>query len=166
MRPGRGNLAAGPESFDRGASVRVGVDAAHVIVGGRRNRDRLAPRVEPGSLAGREHRRKARRELGPDLAAIEKGAAPAHHLAVDAAGDNVARPKLGVGMQCAHEALAAAVDQQRAFAAQRLGGERRGVAADIDRGRMKLHELCIGDGGAGAGGDGDAFAAGFAWGWW
>ena len=74
--------------------------------------------------------------------------------------------KLGVGMQCAHEALAAAVDQQRAFATQRLGGERRRVAADIDRGRMELHELGIGDGGAGAGGDGDAFAAGFSAGWW
>ena len=65
-------------------------------------------------------------------------------------------------MQRTHEALAAAIDQQSAFATQRLGGERCRVAADIDRGRMELHELCIGDGGAGAGGDGDAFAAGFA----
>jgi hypothetical protein len=66
-------------------------------------------------------------------------------------------------MQCAHEALAAAIDQHSAFAAQRLGGERRGIAADIDRGRMKLHEFRVGDGGAGARSDGNAFAAGFAW---
>src|SRR5262245_46816195 len=118
MRAGRRNLAAGPETFDRSAAVRVGGDAAHVIVGGRRYRNRLAPRVESCGLASRERRRKARRKLGPDLAAIEKGAASAHHLAVDAAGDNVARSKLGVLVQRAHEAFAAAVDQQRAFATQ------------------------------------------------
>ena len=62
-------------------------------------------------------------------------------------------------MDRAHEALAASVDQHRAFAAQRLGGERGRVAADIDGGRMELHELGVGDHRAGPGGDGDAFAA-------
>ena len=69
-------------------------------------------------------------------------------------------------MHRAHEALAAPVDEQRAFAAQRLGGERGGVAADIDGGRMELDELRVGDHGAGASGDGDAFAARLRAGWW
>ena len=98
-------------------------------------------------------------ELGPEVTAIEKRAAAACDLAEHGAGHDVARPELGVFVHRAHEALAASVDEQRAFAAQRLGRERRGVAADIDGGRMELDELRIGDHGAGASGDGDTFAA-------
>ena len=58
-----------------------------------------------------------------------------------------------------HEALARAVDQHRAFAADRLGRERRRIAADVDRGRMELHEFRIGDQRAGARRDGEALAA-------
>ena len=58
-----------------------------------------------------------------------------------------------------HEALARAVDQRRAFAADRLGGERRGIAADVDRGRMELHEFRIGDERSGARRDGKALSA-------
>ena len=50
--------------------------------------------------------------------------------------------------------------RRRAFAAQRFGGERRGIAADHDRGRMELHEFGIGDHGAGARGDRKPEAAG------
>ena len=56
-----------------------------------------------------------------------------------------------------------ALISSRAFAAQRFGRERRRVAADIDGGRMELHELGVGDHRAGAGGDGDALAARLAW---
>ena len=54
------------------------------------------------------------------------------------------------GCTLEHEALAGAVDQLRALAAQRLGGERRRIAADVERGRVELHELRVGDHRAGA----------------
>ena len=101
-------------------------------------------------------------KIRPERAAIEEGAAAAHHFAIDAAGDDVAGTKLRILVHRAHEALAAAVDQHRTLAAQSLGGERGGIAADIDGGRMELHELGVGDHGAGTGGNGDAFAARFA----
>ena len=47
-----------------------------------------------------------------------------------------------------------------ALAAQRLGGERRRVAADVERGRVELDELGVGDDGAGAGGHAEAAALG------
>ena len=50
----------------------------------------------------------------------------------------------------------ASLIKRRAFAAQRLGRERRRIAADHDRGRVELHELRIGDDGAGARGDREA----------
>ena len=82
-------------------------------------------------------------------------------LAMDGARDDIARRQLGVGMHIRHEAAAGLVDQDRAFAAQGLGRERRGIAADVDGGGMELHELRIGDDGAGAGRHAEAFAARF-----
>ena len=97
--------------------------------------------------------------VGRKRTAIEKGAAAGGDLPVDRARHHVAGAELGIVVDGAHEPFAAGIDQERAFAAQRLGGERRRVAADIDGGRMKLHEFGVGDHRAGAGGDGDAFAA-------
>ena len=51
------------------------------------------------------------------------------------------------------------VDQHRAFAAQRFGGERRRIAADVDGGGMELHEFRIGDQRARARRHAEAFAA-------
>ena len=55
----------------------------------------------------------------------------------------------------------ARIDQLGALAAQRLGGERRRVAADVDGGRVELHELGIGDDRAGARGHAEAAALRF-----
>ncbi len=60
-----------------------------------------------------------------------------------------------------HEALAVLIDQRAAFAAQRFGGERRGVAADIERGRVELHEFGVGDDGADTGRHAHPLPAGF-----
>ena len=62
-------------------------------------------------------------------------------LAMDGARHHIARRQFGIGMDRGHEALALLVDQDRAFAAQRLGGQRRGIAADGDGGGMELHEF-------------------------
>ena len=64
-------------------------------------------------------------------------------------------------MNSRHEAAAGFVDQRGAFAAQRFGGERRGIAADGDGGGMELHELRIGDQRAGARRHAQTFAARF-----
>ncbi len=162
VRARRGDLAAGPQAFDRGPRIPIGEHAAHVVVRRRRHRDRLPPRVDAGRPAGGEHGRELRGKVR-QLAAIEKGAAAAHHFAIDASRDDVAGAELGIGMERAHEAFAACVDEGRAFAAKRFGRERRRIAADVDRGGMELNEFGVGDDGAGAGGDGDAFAARFAW---
>ena len=53
------------------------------------------------------------------------------------------------------------VDQDGAFAAQRFGRQRRGIAADGDGGGMELHEFRIGDQRAGARRHAQAFAARF-----
>ena len=61
----------------------------------------------------------------------------------DGAGDDVARGEFGIGVEGLHEALAGFVDHDRAFAAQGLGGERRGIAANGDGGGVKLDEFRI-----------------------
>ena len=66
-------------------------------------------------------------------------------LAMQGARNDIAWRKLSILVHVEHEAAAGLVDQDRAFAAQRLGGQRGGVAADVDRGGMELHELGIGD---------------------
>jgi hypothetical protein len=48
-------------------------------------------------------------------------------------------------MQRLHEAVAILVYEDRSFAAQGFGRERRGIAADVERGRVKLHELGVGN---------------------
>ena len=62
-------------------------------------------------------------------------------------------------MNIQHETAAHLIDQDRALAAQGLGRQRRGIAADVDGSRMELHELRIGDDRAGARRHAEAFAA-------
>jgi hypothetical protein len=99
------------------------------------------------------------RQLHPERPAIEEGATSTHDLAIDRTRHHVARRKLGVLVDRAHEAVAAGIDEQCAFAAQRFSRERCGVASDIDGGGMELHEFGIGDHSSGPSGNGDAFAA-------
>ena len=84
---------------------------------------------------------------------VEERAVAGGDLGEHAARHDIARREFGERMPRQHEALALVVDQGRAFAAQRFGRQRRRIAADHDRGRMKLHEFRIGDHRAGARGD-------------
>ncbi len=92
---------------------------------------------------------------------VEERAVAGGDFREHAARHDIARREFGEPMARQHEALALVVDQCRAFAAQRFGRQRRRIAADHDRGRMKLHEFRIGDHRAGARGDRKPEAAGF-----
>ena len=112
----------------------------------RRHRDRLGRRVDAGLEAGRGDSGEFLGESGAHgLGGVEEGAASAGEFGEHAARDNVAGGEFRILVQRRHEALSGAVDQNGALAAQGLGGERRGIAADVDGGGMELHELGVGD---------------------
>ena len=64
MRAGRGHLAAGPQPVDGAPPLRVGEDAAHVVMRRRRDRDRLARRIDAGGAASGVYGREMLGELG------------------------------------------------------------------------------------------------------
>ena len=69
--------------------------------------------------------------------------------APDRARDDVARRQFRA-RRTRHEPLAGLVDQRRALAAHGLADERHGPRSDVERSRMELHELHVGERGAGA----------------
>ncbi len=82
---------------------------------------------------------------------------------MDRTRHDIARRQFGIRMDIRHEAFTRRIDDDCAFAAQRFSCERSGIAADVDRGRVELHEFEIGEHGAGAGRKRDAVAIGFNW---
>ena len=129
-------------------------DATHMIMRGRRHRDWLSRRVNAGGDAtgidGGEFLGEMPAECG---GSVEERAVAGGNFREYAARHHVAGREFGKRMPRLHEALALVVDQGRAFTAQRFGRQRRRIAADHDRGGMKLHEFRIGDHGTGARGD-------------
>ena len=131
-------------------------------MGGGGHRNGLARRINARADAGGMDRGEMLFKFRPDgITAIQEGLVAARHLAVNGAGHNVTRRQFGIGMHRRHEALAILIDQHRAFAAQRLGGQRRRIAPDGDGGGMKLDEFGIGDHRPGARRHAQAFAARF-----
>ncbi len=85
-------------------------------------------------------------ESGADgLGGVEESAASAGDFGEHAARDDVAGRQFRVLVQRRHEPLSGAIDQNGALAAQGFGGQRRGIAADVDGGGMELHEFGVGD---------------------
>ncbi len=161
MGAGGGDLAHGPEPVERRAAVGVRQHPAHVIVRRGRDRDRRFQRVDARFLAGGENGREAYGELLHG-AHVEEGAAAGCDLGENPARHHVAGRKLRGGIDFQHEALAGFVDEDRALPAQRLGGERGRIAPHVERGRMELHELGVGDHRAGACRSGQPPPLGFA----
>ncbi len=156
MQAGAGDLAAGPQAGHAGAPGRVHGDAAHVVVRGRANRDRLRRGVDPRGAAEGVDRREMAREIR-DAPGIEAHAAAGGEHAPNLARHHVARLQVAA-REAGHHRGARAVDQGRALAAHRLADQRHRVAADVERGRVELHELHAAQGGAGQRGHGDARA--------
>ena len=94
------------------------------------------------------------------LARVEECATAGFYLGEHAARHDVARRKFSEGVPRQHETFAFVVDQRGAFTAQGFGRKRRRIAAEHDRGWVKLHEFRIGDNCAGAGGDREPEPAG------
>jgi hypothetical protein len=78
---------------------------------GGRDGDRLRCRIDTGGHAGRVNGGEAIGELRTDgFAAIEESFVSTRNLAMDGAGDNIARRKFCVGMDGGHEAAAGFVN--------------------------------------------------------
>ena len=92
---------------------------------------------------------------------VQKGTPSFLDLDKNAPCDNVARGQFGIGMEVDHETMAGTIDEGRALAAQRFRRQRRGIAADVDGGRVELHEFSIGNDGTGARRHGEAEPARF-----
>ncbi len=76
---------------------------------------------------------------------IEENRAAEALLAFDRPGHDIARREVAGRVIAAHEGLALGVHQARALAAQGLGGQGRGIGADVDGRGVELDEFRIGD---------------------
>src|SRR2546423_4508666 len=143
------DLADRVQSLERRAAAEVGHDTAHHVV--RRGCDRyeIAARVDAACHADGKDAGEALREILAQLARVEVDA-PLPLLAKDGTGDDVARRELGELMTLHHEALAGVVHENGSFAADGFGDQLQRILRRIQRGRMKLHELHIGESSAGA----------------
>ena len=167
MQAGR-RLADGVEAGHVGGVVgRAHPDAAHRVVRGRRDLDRLLGDVEHLQLEHRlvhagqaRHDRLARqvRDIQPDAAV--RGAAALLDLGVAGQRDAVARGELEpLGVVLVHEALAETVAQDAALAARRLGDEGAGGVLGLDdAARVELHELRVAQAAAGLDGEAERVA--------
>ncbi len=162
MDTGRAALPHRPQARDRGPAVEVGVDAAHVVVGGRGNRQQVLGWVESHRHRMGIDRGEAIREVD-DGAGIEIRTLALVVLPVDGAGDDVPWRQLGHGMVLVHESPAVSVDQECPVAPQRLGEERHRVLPGMECGGMELHEFQIGEPGPRPPRHGDAIPGHAGW---
>ena len=71
--------------------------------------------------------------------------AAAFHFGVDRPGHDVAGGQFALGMGVLHETLAATIDQNAAFASNRLGNEKRFDRGMVKAGRVELNEFHVRD---------------------
>ena len=154
VEPRLGDFARRIEAGRVGAAVDVDQHAAAGIMLRRDDRDRLGRDVdaEPEQLfvdvgEVRLH------ELGLAVADVEVDVIEpvALDLAVDRAGDDVARRKLGALVIIGHEAVPGlGIGQHPALAAHRLGDEEILDRQIVEAGRVELHEFHVRHAAAGA----------------
>ncbi len=144
----------------------VGRYAAHVVVNGRQNRNRLLGDVHAGEDVRRlgDARQALLQRLGRyvmqlqvDVVLERAHAATLADLECDRTRDDITRGQvLGVGRVALHEALALRVDQEAALTTAALGDE---TARAVDTSRVELHELHVLVGDASTGHHGSAVTA-------
>ena len=159
MRAGRGDFAAGPQA--RRASCGRARPPRCRPCGNARPARSGSARVA-GSMPARDAACIARSETCRRTARRSPARASRKAPRPAAISANTPRATMsrGASSACgwtrAHEAFAVAVDQRRAFAAQRFGCERRRIAADVMAVGWNCTNSAIGDHGAGARRDGKA----------
>ena len=147
-----GGFAADPEAGQGGAPTLVDLDPAHVEMGRGGDRDHAVDRVDAGVRAVFADGGKAGEDGGAQGGArVEIDLSTRLDLAEIGAGDDVPRGQFGVWMDGGHEALAQIIDEDSAFAAQRLGGEGRRIGTGRNGGGMELDEFGIGNDSPGTG---------------
>ena len=131
-----------------GPSVEVGPNAADGVVRGGHDRDRRDARINAVAREQLEEPGEARLEShAAHCARVKKhiGVLRLREMVDDAAADDVARRKLGERMTAFHKSTARLVDEVRALATNCLADERTRRARHIQRRRVKLHELEVGN---------------------
>ena len=131
-------------------TVDVAGNAAHVVVHGGQDRDRLPCHVDAGEYPRRlrdagqalvDHLGAEVLQVQVDVVALRTDAAPLADLDRHRAADHVAgRQVLGIRRIAFHEALAGGVPEDAALAPHALGDQAAGA---VDAGRVELHELHV-----------------------
>ena len=154
----RGHFAAGPEAGQRRRAARIRRDAAHVEMRRRRHRQRAGAL---GSIPAARAMAQAPGKRASSSGITVTSSRPRGRRARRAA---TLRATTSRGASSASGWIAGmkrcrVVEQHGACAAQRLGQEGQGIAADGERGRVELHEFEVGKAHAAARGGGEAGAA-------
>ncbi len=161
MYAGAGDFPHGEQATQGRSAPCVGLDAAHPVVGrggdGHGRGGPVEPEAAAGGVDGGETPGKKRRAQGGGVEQ-HRSAALLRHLPGDAAGNHIARGKLGVRVQRLHKAGAVLRAEHSAVATNGLGNKE--VAGNGESGRVELVELDIGHLHTGAQGHGYTVAGG------
>ncbi len=117
VEPGAGALADGEQARQRGAAVEVDGDASHHVVGGRRDRHRLAGGIESRLAAAR------RRRSGSGPGRPPAGRAPTWSVPSASMRSRIAAVTASRGASSSVKRSPGGVEQGCALAAHRLGDQ-------------------------------------------
>src|SRR5882672_785747 len=135
------HLANGPESRDRRAAGRVGLDAAAEIVRGRHHRDHVFRDIDPVTQALLVNIRKSllnkHRSFVADIE-INKRIPALLELTIDSSCNNIARRKFLIRVIHRHKGCSIPTLQGSPFSAKGFGNQKRFCLGMIKAGRMEL----------------------------
>ena len=166
MQAGGAGFADGVETVERVAAEFVGLHAADHVVGGGMDGDEVLADVDVEFVHELGELGEALAEFfGGQVANIQEnvGEMGLADLFDDGAADDVARGELAIFVIVKHEAVAVAIDEVGAFAADGFGDEGAAGAGDIERRGVELDHLHVAERGTRAVGHGVAVGGGDFW---
>ena len=158
MHAGACDLAGGEQSRHRRVPPQIGEDAAHAVVRSRGDGHRRRGDVQPDLATLLVGRREPRRDVGHRRRVEDHRLSRLIAHLQHRAGDDVARRQIAERVEPVHEPLARGVAEHRPLAPQRLRQQPGRVPGHIERRRMKLHELQVGERRARQPGEGEPLA--------
>ncbi len=130
MQAGAGSFTNSPQAGYRAAPVSVGLDAAHVVMGGGPHRNGVARRVDAMLPAKRIDTREAGCKTCPQSRPrIEENLSTLADLAANGTGNDISRGQLAA-RNVGHEPLTAIIDEFSTFAAHRFADQRQTRGAE------------------------------------